>query len=37
VFDVNEHLGALRNLTSTGVAFGAEWAPAPTGPEQATQ
>jgi len=31
-FGVNEHLGALRNLTNTGVAFGAEWAPAPTGP-----
>jgi len=31
VFAVNEHLGALRNLTNTGVAFGAEWAPAPSG------
>ena len=31
VFGVNEHLRALRNLTNTGVAFGAEWAPAPTG------
>jgi len=32
VFGVNEHLGALRNLTNTGVAFGAEWAPAQAGP-----
>ncbi|HEX2382436.1 MAG TPA: hypothetical protein VHI95_07365 [Acidimicrobiales bacterium] len=31
VFGVNQHLGALRNLTNTGVAFGSEWAPAPTG------
>jgi hypothetical protein len=30
VFVVDEHLSALRNLTNTGVAFGAEWAPPPT-------
>jgi Tol biopolymer transport system component len=29
VFAVTEHLDKLRNLTNTGVAFGAEWAPPP--------
>jgi len=29
VFGVSKHLDTLRNLTKTGVAFGAEWAPTP--------
>jgi Tol biopolymer transport system component len=29
VFSVSEHLDGLRNLTNTGTAFGAEWAPPP--------
>ena len=31
VFGVNERLDGLRNLTNTGIAFGPEWAPPPTG------
>jgi Tol biopolymer transport system component len=30
VFGVSKHLDMLRNVTNTGVAFGAEWAPTPT-------
>jgi Tol biopolymer transport system component len=30
VFGVSKHLDTLRNLTNTGVAFGAEWAETPT-------